>query len=1052
MLRALLGNLLTFICYLLVAFISYLFMPSVVVSMLIWLPSGVALALLLHYRLCVLPAVFLGAAAVNLFIFSHGVGVIERQAYICSIVLSLGALVQGWVGYMLMRRIVAINNSLTTVRDVLLFALLSIFIIASVYPTWSAMIMDIWHRAHIQAIGIDWVSWWVVNGLSLLLLTPCCLIILKMRDALWRSRFIFVAAPLFLTLICVLSIYRLTVQTEYRRATVNLEKAVTQNKLSVERNIQSARFLVRSLKAYFSSSQQVDADEFTTFANFLMRGNDGTFALAWVKLPKSAGSPYQVKFLDLEASYKSRVNQAHFKHLVIQQLTGIQLQDVKPTLSKPYKFFTGDNQAISVMYLNPSYRTAKLKGIAVAAINLTTLFQHAFAASALVSDIQITDITDPNQSIELFKNHDSDSFLMEANPVRITKQFHIDGGQRLWQFTAEASKSFILTHSGIAIWVILFSGLLFSFLITVLLFILHGQKYVVGLKVDAKTRQLRQEMKKNALVLASAGEGIMGLNDTGEITFANKAACKLLGYSEADLLHRDFHQLLQVTDSFSAKRPKKELDVYKTIDDGKVRHIEEEVLLTHDQNFLWVNLTVTSLQSGENLKGVVVVFSDMTQRRADKKKLDRMAHFDTLTGLPNRDSFFRHVDLMIAEAQHNKKQFIVCLADIDNFKTINDSMGHDVGDHLLQYIAKKLYKVSSKKSYIARLGGDEFGFLIELDDSSTDMGQSMEHYLEAFDEPMQLDGYDIKTSLSIGVATYPTAGESAQALLKNADVAMYRAKSMGRNTYAFFDQSIETQVKRYHLIHAALYAAIDQEEFDLVYQPIVSLSSGKIAGVEALIRWSHASIGDVSPVEFIPIAEESGLIHLIGDWVIREAAHHAALLSSLVPDLFMSINISVKQFGKANFVKTVQRELQYSNVDTSNILFEVTETALIQDPEGCIDVMKQLHKLGIGFALDDFGTGYSSMDYLRHLPISYIKIDKTFVDEIFSKQQDAAIIQATISLAKALDLKIIAEGVEDAVQQDWLKEAGCEYMQGYLFSKPMSYQALSKWIKNNSAT
>lgn len=489
------------------------------------------------------------------------------------------------------------------------------------------------------------------------------------------------------------------------------------------------------------------------------------------------------------------------------------------------------------------------------------------------------------------------------------------------------------------------------------------------------------------------------------------------------------------------------LDVYKTIQDGKVRKVDNDVLLKSNKDLLWVDLTITPIQVDQVIDGAVVVFSDVTQRLEAKSQLRHMRQSDLLTDLPNRESFFRYIDQVIKKSKFSNKSFVVCYIDIDDFKSINDNMGYDTGDLLIKYISGQLKAATPDGGYVARLGGDEFGLVIE---SIHNIESLMSSYLKLFDKVIHLNGHDINTSVSIGIAVYPEAGSTSTSLMKSADVAVYRVKNSGKNGYAFFDESMEVTMKHYYAIQTSLCEAVENESFTLVYQPVMHASGG-VAGFEVLMRWPDQAGIQSMPDEFIPIAEKSGLIHAMGDWSIQCMSADFKTLSSISSDFFVSINISVKQFEKSDFIEKITHTLKSQGIDNERVVLEVTETALMREPESSIQVMEQLSELGFKFALDDFGTGYSSMNYLRRLPINHIKIDKSFVDGMFENKHDAAIVDATISLARSLDLSVIAEGVEREEQKDYLIKAGCQYLQGYLFSRPVPLVELVEMLRKKQA-
>lgn len=431
-----------------------------------------------------------------------------------------------------------------------------------------------------------------------------------------------------------------------------------------------------------------------------------------------------------------------------------------------------------------------------------------------------------------------------------------------------------------------------------------------------------------------------------------------------------------------------------------------------------------------------------------KQKLEKIAHHDTLTQLPNRYNFLNILEKALVHAENSDLSFAVCFIDLDNFKAVNDSLGHNVGDKLLQAVAKKVQFTLRNIDYLARLSGDEFGLIISNITTVAEITKIVAAYHKAFNRVYLVDGHSIAVSASIGIALYPTGGCSETELIKHADIAMYKAKELGKGKFKFFNEETNNQVQRRHLIETELQTAIDRQEFRLVYQPQIDSKSGKVYGVEALIRWNSAVLGHVGPDEFIPIAEESMLICDIGLWVLHQVGQDYSQLTKINRCINVSVNVSMRQIENKNFKKELVEILEKYHIKSHALTIEVTETALMKNSKKVINEMHKLSALGIKFALDDFGIGYSSMSYLKRLPISFIKIDQSFVKDIGKDSTSTAIVRTIISLSKTLGAKTTAEGVETQETSEFLKSNYCNYQQGYFFSKPVSVEELLNKLKS----
>jgi len=439
---------------------------------------------------------------------------------------------------------------------------------------------------------------------------------------------------------------------------------------------------------------------------------------------------------------------------------------------------------------------------------------------------------------------------------------------------------------------------------------------------------------------------------------------------------------------------------------------------------------------------------DITEHRQAEARIEFLAHHDVLTGLPNRVLLRDRFEQALARAQRSQKHVAMLFIDLDNFKRVNDTLGHAAGDTLLLEAVTRLTRCTRDSDTISRQGGDEFILLLnDIPDMET-VERVAADILRHLAEPVEIGGHAMSASCSIGVAMYPQDGRDFDTLLQKADTAMYNAKDAGRNTYRFFDDRMNQQAHEHLLLQNRLHQALYRAELQLHYQPQLDADSGKVTGVEALLRWHNPELGDVSPARFIPVAEDCGLIVPIGAWVIEQACRQAqAWRQAGSPDLIMSVNLSALQFRRSGLIETVSGALARSGLPPHLLELELTESILLQDVENTLDTVWQLKALGIRLSIDDFGTGYSSLSYLKRFAVDRLKIDQSFVRDISTDPDDAAIVSAIIQLARSLRLGIIAEGVETQQQLAFLREAGCREVQGYLFSQALPPAALEAFLR-----
>jgi diguanylate cyclase (GGDEF)-like protein len=438
---------------------------------------------------------------------------------------------------------------------------------------------------------------------------------------------------------------------------------------------------------------------------------------------------------------------------------------------------------------------------------------------------------------------------------------------------------------------------------------------------------------------------------------------------------------------------------------------------------------------------------DVTGAREAEAQIQYLARYDTLTGLPNRSAWQEHVRSALHTAQRHGDALAVLFLDLDNFKTVNDSLGHPVGDRLLAAVASRLAGCIRAEDLLARLGGDEFVALLPRLSHADDAAVVARKMIQVLSEPIRIDEHELRLSVSIGIALYPTDGAEVDTLLKHADTAMYGAKEAGRNNYQFFVPEMNARATERLLIGNDLRRAIERNQLTLHYQPQIETANGRPYGCEALVRWTHPERGLVPPDQFIPLAEATGLIVPLGEWVLREACRQQVRWRNEgLGDLIVAVNISALQFRKTDFVDTVAGILQEAGADPAHIELEITESALMHPGEDLSARLQSLVDLGLTLALDDFGTGYSSLAYLKRLPIARLKIDRSFVDDLPGNAEDAAVTSAALSLARDLGMQVVAEGVETRAQHDYLAERGCHAMQGYLFSRPLTAEAFEAWM------
>ena len=557
--------------------------------------------------------------------------------------------------------------------------------------------------------------------------------------------------------------------------------------------------------------------------------------------------------------------------------------------------------------------------------------------------------------------------------------------------------------------------------------------------------QESEERFRSAFDYAAIGMALVAPD--GKWLQVNRALSQILGYSEEELLATDFQSLTHTDDLDVARRYIAQL---------LVEHIPssqmEKRYIHKLGHAVWVLLSASVVRDVQTrLPRLIFQIQDITDRKRAEEQLLHDAFHDVLTGLPNRALFTDHLKLAIARAQrHSEHNFAVLFLDFDRFKIINDSLGHMVGDQLLVAIARRLESGLRPGDTVARLGGDEFTILLEDLNDPAEAIALAERLQQDLTAPFNLSGNEVFTSASIGIALSTIGYQKPEEVLRDADTAMYQAKSMGKARHALFDKGMHARALKLLQLENDLRRAVERHEFFIVYQPIVSLETARLVGFEALVRWRHPERGLVSPGDFITVAEETGFIVPIGQWVLEEACRQMQTWQKQCGEklpLMMSVNLSGKQFTQNNLIEQIMLTLRSTGLDPHQLKLEITESVVMENIEIATGMLEQLRTLGIRLSIDDFGTGYSSLSYLHRLPLDTLKIDRSFVIRMLENQENAEIVRTILTLAKTLNLDVIAEGVETKEQLEHLRQLGCDNGQGYLFAKPLEAEAAGQIVR-----
>lgn len=575
-------------------------------------------------------------------------------------------------------------------------------------------------------------------------------------------------------------------------------------------------------------------------------------------------------------------------------------------------------------------------------------------------------------------------------------------------------------------------------------------------------RQLKESERLHRYLVNTSPDIIYILDAEGKFTFINDRIESLLGFDREELVGKHYSILVHHDDMEQAKYVFNERRIGKRAsnnvelrlkckDDGAPRYFDTRSLPIELSSMGIYDNPVDSKQ--DTYLGTYGVARDITERKVAEQTINFQAYHDLLTHLPNRALLRDRLTLAISQAKRDHETLAVMFLDLDRFKNINDSLGHMIGDELLQQVGVRLKGCLREGDTLARFGGDEFTLLLpKICEDTPEKNRQVitkiaKHINDSLKEPFMIDNHELYVSASIGISMYPQDGSTMDTLIKHADIAMYHVKGTGKNGYQFYSNDMNTPYFTNLSLDTGIHKALEHNEFKLVYQPQINITSGDIVGVEALLRWEHPEHGNITPSEFIPFAEETGMIVDIGNWVIRSAiAELSEWIASGLPAIRMAINVSTRHLAEKNFVSNVIKALKDFDVPGECLEIEITENAIMDDMDGVIHKLNELHAAGVTIAIDDFGTGYSSLTYLHKLPIHTLKIDRTFLQDDNFKNCDHTIVNTIIAMAKGLELNVIAEGVETQTQLNYLHKLECYEAQGFLFGKPLAADVIAQLL------
>ncbi len=1060
----------------------------------VWPGAGIALAVTLLYGHRALIGVFLGMVAFEFQLFSATEG---GGSLVLSIGLASGAALQAHVGALLISRQGGDIPRLVEDRDILRFQLLGGPLACVTSATIGMLVLRLADIVTTANIPVNWLIWWVGDTIGVVIFAPLLLILFGRQDPLLHGRKMSVVGPMLVLLAATFAFFSYSSAKENEEKRLKFNEQVHVYHDSIRRVFHRYLEILDSLKRYYDASEEVTREEFRTFNLDVVRQYTGIQALEWIPRVRHAqraefeselpgnqvirrlderGVPreaeplpeyYAIQFIE-----PSIDNNAAFGYDITSNPVAasalFRARDVgKVAATAALKLVQEKGSDVGIVFYNPVYETAMppatleqrretFRGVVAAVFRIQALIRAEVPVIGKETIIvRMLDISDRGAPELLYTSH-PDGPRNQLIDLAETRPLDIAGLHWVLEYTA--TPQFIAATTSWEVWVVLTGGLLVTAMMGTGLLMLTGRSLRMEGEVAARTAQLRTEIKQRReaekavqeredqlrSILDNVDAYIYMKDLQGCYLFANRAV--------RNLWHADMDQIIGQSDEkfFDASTAKiiRETD-RRVLDDGETIHIEETNTLPSGKGTSVYQSTKLPLRhENGDIYALCGISVDITRQKEHQKQLEYIAHYDALTHLPNRVLLSDRLQLAIAQAHRNRHTLAVVYLDLDGFKPINDSYGHQIGDELLQVVSVRMKESLREGDTIARLGGDEFVAVLIDFPVGHEGDKLLYRLLEAVSEPVSVNELVFRISASLGVTLFPQAEEQdADQLLRQADQAMYTAKLAGKNRFHYFDSKLDSDTRGRHQSLEQIRRALEEQQFVLYYQPKVNLRSGEVIGVEALVRWQHPERGLLPPAEFLPVIEGHMLGVDLGDWVIDTALLQVNDWQAQGLNLPVSVNISSIQLAQPDFVVRLQARLEaYPDVRNGSLKLEILETSALEDIDEVSNIMRACRAIGVDFALDDFGTGYSSLTYLKRLPVSHLKIDRSFVRDMLDDPDDLSILEGVLGLASAFDLPCIAEGVETEAHGIRLLQIGCELAQGYVIARPMPASQIPNWV------
>lgn len=979
-------------------------------------PAGLAIALC-RKDLRLWPGVFLGAFLQDVELALNNQATLP-MAIGASLLLATAASLQAYAGALYLRRYTnpAMDNGSDTLR--FLFGMPFICLISASCSVPLLYWLGLMENA---VIWVNWLAWWAGDLAGVLVCAPLVWIACARPRTLWWQRRYMVGLPLLFGCILSFSIYGKTYYWEQEQKMQDFKVHAQHLGDLLQARLAGHETYLQTIAISFDDDDHtISAIDFNGMTASHMRKHREISGMLWV------GHLEQQE--NFEASYTIPDNQD-----ITQQIRELLTPPIaKTTFSQLLRYGSVVKQAAngqSWLYvpIQPDMQQLRgrdpqqILGVLGIRIKWSDILQE-FLRDPQFSQLELSLKLADGKSPPLFN-----SLSSKTTPgYRRTIEF----GDQLYSLELGPNKIYLQNHTEWESWIVLAACLFINGMLGCMMLLVSGDKARINQLITERTGHLHEREARLQAILDHAADAILTIDDSGKLLSANNAACKLFDFTSQELTGMQIRQILEFDASWDMHTLHRQF-AQRSGDDAVING------MTAQGHQLPLSLALSRVaQPGNSI--FVCILRDLTEQMRSQEKIHHLAHHDPLTGLANRITLNLRLEQLLHLSQRHQQQVAVMFIDIDHFKKVNDSQGHQVGDMFLLEVAKRLQELVREADTIARFGGDEFVIILPEQDSADHVTLIATRIIDSLAAPFELGDLVLHSGASAGIAMFPGDGEDVKTLLRNADTAMYAAKAQGRGNFQFFSAEMNAATHQRLELEHRLWQALEQHEFELFLQPQFSLQNQQLIGAEALIRWRHPQDGLISPDRFIPVAEDSNLIQPLGEWVVQRAIEIVSgWQNGPLAHLRLALNLSARQCQSETLLPRLDQALLNANLSGRHLEMEITETAAMQDPERTRELLRQFRLRGIQVAIDDFGTGYSSLNYLKLFAIDRIKIDRSFVKDIETDANDAAIVNATIALAHSLGLEVIAEGVESKAQCEYLRKLSCDQVQGYLFSPPM---------------